>query len=487
MSDNTKPEVKAQALGKLMIVDDEKTFLMILNRMFSKFYDVVTAENGADALEMLKSGYDAEVILSDQRMPGMTGAEFLEKTMQYVPNATRVILTGYSSPKDIIPAINQAHAYMYLIKPADEMALIQAIKISFDYYRAQQKNKKLVTELKHHANELEHKNELLKKYMAENQEIFTQSVQALSGIANYAERFYYTNHTRNVVMLAKSLGEEYGMKGGELQLIIMGALLHSTLLSGMPLKYLLSDPYDINDEKERGEYFIYFNKTVDILRKIKKLHPLVNIISQIWEHHDGSGYPNGISGTKLTRESQIVAIANYYHNNVYRMSKDDLKTYRSSGKVTQTATDTKIRHEECVKSMYRRASWFDYDLFNTFQDMIKRKQYPALIPEAEDLTIENPDFIPGEYNSKPVQVEENIIGSDQITISQTTGVKMVEKEMAVQSLESGMVTGQTILTKNKMLVVKNETPLDSATIKNLKQLESTGMLESYITILVPVE
>src|SRR5690606_29319665 len=115
----------------------------------------------------------------DQRMPGMSGAEFLEKSMSIVPDATRVILTGYTTPKDIIPAINQAHAYMYLIKPADELSLVQSIKIAFDNYNKNKKVKKQAAELKKTIEQLKEKNEELQRSISENTELLNQTIQAI--------------------------------------------------------------------------------------------------------------------------------------------------------------------------------------------------------------------------------------------------------------------------------------------------------------------
>lgn len=474
--------------GKLLIVDDETTFLKILNLMFSKHYEVKTAETGEDALKLLESGYRPEVILSDQRMPGMSGAEFLEKSISFVPNATRVILTGYSTPKDIIPAINQGHAYMYLVKPADEMTLIQAIKIAFDYHNNNKKVKRSAVEMKKALEQLKDKNEELKKLLAENNEMLHQTVQAISGVANYCERFYFNNHTKFVAITAKAFAEELGIAKDRISNVVLASLLHSSVLNSMPIKFILNDPFDLTPD-DRTKYLQIFNNSIVTISRIKKINRITGIIQSLWEHHDGSGFPGGMSGNALTHESQIISIVNFYHNNVYRLMYEDFFKLIKNGYVEQSATRTKKRHEEAIKTMYRRATWFDYDIFHHFQDLIKKKAVNTLVPDTNDLKISNIDNIYAEIleNCYEKPEEEEIKGSDTITVSQTTGEKMIEREITIAELEPGMLMGQTVLTKNGMLVVKNETVLDAATIKNLKQLDSTGMVPGSVTVMLPVE
>ncbi|MEJ5245848.1 MAG: HD domain-containing phosphohydrolase [Bacteroidota bacterium] len=474
--------------GKLLIVDDETAFLKILSIMFSKFYDVRTAESGEEALKILKDGFKAEVILSDQRMPGMSGAEFLEKSMSIVPDATRVILTGYTTPKDIIPAINQAHAYMYLIKPADELSLVQSIKIAFDNYNKNKKVKKQAVELKKTIEQLKEKNEELQRSISENTELLNQTIQAISGIASYAERFYFTNHTKFVAITAKLFAEELGLSKDRINNIVLASLLHSSVLNGMPINYILTDPHDLTDDKKM-EYLKYFRTSLDTILKVKKLKKYADIIANIWEHHDGSGFPAMLSGTSISYESQIIALVNFYHNNVYRMQLHEVPHFFEIGYVLQGPDRTKKRHEEAIKSLYRHATWFDYDLFHHFQDIIRKKSIPTLVPEQGELRIVNIDvYVAGLIQPKVKSSEEtNEEAEEPIEAIETSqGQKMREMNVFVSQLEPGMMMGQTLFTKNGMLVVKNETILDEATIKNIKQLESTEMIPSKVTILVPL-
>ena len=100
--------------NRILFVDDEENVLRSLRRLFmSEDYEVLTALSGSDGLAILKD-IEIPVIVSDQRMPVMTGAEFLEKSRQLSPDAVRIILTGYADIEAAIGAINrEEHIVMY--------------------------------------------------------------------------------------------------------------------------------------------------------------------------------------------------------------------------------------------------------------------------------------------------------------------------------------------------------------------------------------
>lgn len=100
--------------GKLLIVDDEADLLKTLDILFSPYYTVVTAESGAHALEIIRNGFLPHVILADQRMPGISGTEFLAATKDIVPQTVRVVLTGYTDVQDITDSINRGNVYRFL-------------------------------------------------------------------------------------------------------------------------------------------------------------------------------------------------------------------------------------------------------------------------------------------------------------------------------------------------------------------------------------
>lgn len=111
---------------KLLVVDDEPDNLDLLYRTFHREYRVLRAENGPDALEILAKEGDVAVIISDQRMPLMSGTEFLSLTASQYPDIIRIILTGYTDVDDLVEAINAGKVFKFVTKPwnADELRVV---------------------------------------------------------------------------------------------------------------------------------------------------------------------------------------------------------------------------------------------------------------------------------------------------------------------------------------------------------------------------
>lgn len=111
---------------KLLVVDDEPDNLDLLYRTFHREYTVLRAENGPAALEVLANEGDVAVIISDQRMPLMSGTEFLSLTAAQYPDIIRIILTGYTDVEDLVEAINSGKVFKYVTKPwnADELKAV---------------------------------------------------------------------------------------------------------------------------------------------------------------------------------------------------------------------------------------------------------------------------------------------------------------------------------------------------------------------------
>lgn len=109
---------------RILFVDDEERILRSLAMQFRRQYEVITESDPQRALERLKSE-KVEIIVSDQRMPGMSGAELLEQASRIAPQSLRILLTGYSDLDAAIDALNSGGIFRYLTKPWDpqEMAL----------------------------------------------------------------------------------------------------------------------------------------------------------------------------------------------------------------------------------------------------------------------------------------------------------------------------------------------------------------------------
>ena len=120
---------------KIMIVDDEPANLRTLERLFRPNYQVVTAPSGAEALALLDQ-HDVALLISDQRMPAMTGIELMVKTVAIRPQMVKILLTGYTDVGALIEALNSGLVYRYLTKPWNNDDLRTTVSRALAHYES---------------------------------------------------------------------------------------------------------------------------------------------------------------------------------------------------------------------------------------------------------------------------------------------------------------------------------------------------------------
>jgi response regulator RpfG family c-di-GMP phosphodiesterase len=140
----------------VLCVDDEQNILSSLRRLFRKeSFRVLTASSGPDGLQRLREE-EVHVVISDQRMPGMNGTEFLAQVKEEYPDIIRIVLSGYTDVDSITESINKGHIYKFLLKPWNDENLKLEIRQALDQYELLQTNRRL-------SNTVLEQNETLKK------------------------------------------------------------------------------------------------------------------------------------------------------------------------------------------------------------------------------------------------------------------------------------------------------------------------------------
>ena len=130
----------------LLVVDDEVDVLESLRHQFHRGYRVLTSVSGKQAIEILLTE-DVELILTDQRMPGMSGDQFLREARRLKPDAIRMLFTGYADIQAVISAVNEGHIFRYILKPWDSVELEGIIHQGVEQYNLLAERKRLVAEL----------------------------------------------------------------------------------------------------------------------------------------------------------------------------------------------------------------------------------------------------------------------------------------------------------------------------------------------------
>lgn len=126
----------------ILYVDDEENNLFSFKAAFRIKYNVLTAISGDDALKILEDK-PVHIIITDQRMPNMTGVEFLEKVIEKAPDPMRILLTGYADMGAVVDAINKGKIFHYLTKPWNEEELDMTINRAYEAYLEKQRLKEM--------------------------------------------------------------------------------------------------------------------------------------------------------------------------------------------------------------------------------------------------------------------------------------------------------------------------------------------------------
>ena len=151
----------------VLFVDDEPNILSALRRLVRReAYEALTANGGQEALELLESQQVA-VIVSDQRMPGMMGADFLARSRELAPDAVRMMLTGYSDIETATRAINEGEIYRFISKPWDDEDLKLILRDALNRFELEDTNRRLTAELKIKSEDLEQLNAQLEEKVEE--------------------------------------------------------------------------------------------------------------------------------------------------------------------------------------------------------------------------------------------------------------------------------------------------------------------------------
>jgi FixJ family two-component response regulator len=133
---------------RILVVDDEEAILETMAFTFEDEYDVLTSSSARDGLAKLDEHAPVAVVISDQRMPEMTGVEFLARVVERHPTTVRIILTGFADMDATIQAINDGHVYAYVTKPWEPDELRQVVVRAVQHHQLSRENERLLAELR---------------------------------------------------------------------------------------------------------------------------------------------------------------------------------------------------------------------------------------------------------------------------------------------------------------------------------------------------
>jgi response regulator RpfG family c-di-GMP phosphodiesterase len=380
----------------IFLADDEESILKSLQRLFRKEgYEILTATNGVEGLKILQTlEKPISLIISDQRMPEMTGAEFLEQAKKISPDAIRFLLTGFASMDAIIDAINKGSIHRYINKPWDDNDLLFQVRQALEQYELIIENKRLLALTRKQNKELDDYNKNLEKIVEErtkeilkkndvlsrlNMEIEASLHNTVRSFVSLIEMFEpsLAGHSRRVSQLAREIAlhmEDLSEK--EIDNIEIAALLHDLGKLGLPPK-LIHNKHEKWTPDEEALYQRHPEEGHSIVKFIKHLDHVGLLIRSHHEWYDGNGYPDKLSEEMIPLGSRIIAVADAWDKitNLNETSQYFVDEYKKARQMTQDdMTQDELLYNAAVYNLKKNAMVkYDPDIIKVFLKLMKAK------------------------------------------------------------------------------------------------------------------
>lgn len=314
----------------VLFVDDEESVLKSIQRLCRKEPWVIKTANGAEQALAIFEEAKISLIVSDMRMPGMDGAELLSRIAKQYPEVKQILLTGYSDVDSTVKAINSAKISRYVAKPWENDQLKEVIAEVLAEYQLREEYVALVSLTEQQNEELLELNDVLEEKVAIRTRALKQTVVKLDA-ANASLKSSYASFVRvfsqfielrdtrlspsgNLVSAhVRSVAERMGLDEELSDQLSFAAMLRNLGKLTFPDE-VIGLPFEAMDSDKKTVYRRYPELGQMLLLSIENLQEAANIIGQHQERFNGRGYPNNLSGDKISIAAQILGIVCDYHD-----------------------------------------------------------------------------------------------------------------------------------------------------------------------------
>ena len=398
-----------QSEHSILFVDDEKSIANALRRLFRKEgYQLFTASSGQEALDLLsQTEKPVSLIISDQRMPEMNGAQFLERARKIFPDAMRFLLTGYSDMDAIVDAVNNGKIHRYLTKPWNDDDLVLQVRQALEQVEMGAENKRLQALTAKQNKELK----ILAKGLEKKVQIRTREIalrnKALKSANQMLEKSFH-DVIRLLVSLVESLNPKLGaymrqtadisttiahalkLEKKEIDQIKMAALIHDIGLMGLPEEMLGMHEGELSDDQLR----MYRQHPVIASMWLESMENLSSVGEMVLFHHeyvDGSGFPSRIKGADIPLGSRIIQASSLYSriHTAWPREVNRLKTFvghtlgQVAGEINWGDPDVMMRQIAERMLLFGIGKQYDEDIVNHLIRIVNQPDEIAAVKEQD--------------------------------------------------------------------------------------------------------
>ncbi|HPC74091.1 MAG TPA: response regulator [Syntrophales bacterium] len=399
----------------ILLVDDEESIAKALQRLFRReHYDIRAAHGGEEALRVLQdTDTPFSLIVSDQRMPGMSGVEFLERAKILSPLSIRILLTGYSDVNAIVDAVNRGQIHRYMTKPWNDEEMLLVVRQSIEQYELVTENLRLQELTRRQNDELTELNRTLEKKVEErsreilikneeltrlNRDLEANLYNAVKAFSSLVERYSpaLAGHGRRVAHLSREIAKAMQLPEKEVVQIEIAALLHDFGKLSFPQKMMdcRKDQWTAEERRLYQQHPLFGQETVHF---ISRLDHVGLLIRSHHERYDGQGFPDRLSEEEIPVGSRIVAVADAY-DRITNLRIDPDGSVKSIRLSEGRLLDEELYRKAAAVHL-RRESFlsFDPDVVKLFLNLLRdRGTY------REDRKVSVQDIVPGMVLARPL-------------------------------------------------------------------------------------
>jgi putative nucleotidyltransferase with HDIG domain len=288
---------------RILVVDDEETIREIVSSMLtSANFKCRQAASGMEALALLDSGEQFELMLSDLMMANLDGIGLLEKTKERFPDMPVVMVTAVHDISVALGALRNG-AYDYLLKPFEREQLLATVRRALENRRLKLENRKYQTELEQL---VDARTQQLRKAMGNLERSYDITLEALGDALDLKDA-ETEGHSKRVTAFTIAIARALGLSSDEIRVIARGAFLHDIGKMAIP-DNILRKPDKLTPEEVAVMREHCFHG-YQILRKIPFLAEAAEIVYSHQERFDGTGYPRGLKGEEIPLGARMFSIA----------------------------------------------------------------------------------------------------------------------------------------------------------------------------------
>ena len=452
---------------RILLVDDEPSITKALHRLLRNAgHDIEMCASGEQGLERLKQApCDYALIITDQRMPGMSGAAFLEQAKEIAPDSIRFLLTGYSDLRAVEEAVNRGEIHRYFTKPWDDDVLIAQVEKALEAVALKRENVRLTSLIRQQNKQLYDLGVTLEKRVRQRTQALDMSNRELKSACRKLERSFLETiqfvlsliettdpamgkYMRHAASLARQLGAYLGLAEHVIDQLEIAGLLHDTGLFGFPEELRHKSEYELAGDQLK----MFQQHPVMAAVSFEAVENLTGISEMVLHHHecyDGSGFPSGLGGEDIPLPARILAAVSDYCRVMNYWPKTPREIIAKAASISRVAIN--LDGLSSVNEMLQKAA-------ETILLHGVNQKYDAIV------------------TAHLVKISRELVASE----------KRVKPGLTpVEELQPGMVLSQDLILNDGRVLLVASTALNAASIHSLRKVREKNLIPRTIPVAVP--